>query len=1386
MRESRKNVGRTFGWLVLATVVLCVSVLIGSTPVWSQTSGAGTVAGQVTDQQGAAIVGAEVQLIDTATNTPRSATTNEAGRYTFTNVPSGTYNVTVSKTGFALAKVADQKVTVGLAVSVDVTLQVGSTSQTVEVQAGATAELQTMNATVGKTISGDALTSLPNLGRDATTLLTLQPAVHPNGSVAGAVRDQNTFMLDGGNNTNDMDGTMNTYTPSYASSSTGGVVGGTTTGVMPTPVESIEEFKVSTTNQTADFNGSAGAQVSMTTKRGGNQYHGSLYEYYFDSLLGGANTWLNGHTPQNGNTFTALPSTHRSTFGAAAGGPIAPAFWGGKWYIFADYQGFRFPQATNIEKTVPTALMRAGVIQVQNTGTGAAPVTVTVDGVPTVFGVNAWVPYNLNPTNVTVNGHTYAPANICSATGTAACDPRNIGLNPLINTLWSKYMPLPNDPRAGDQFNTQGYLTTIQLPQSSDFAVARIDHDFGSKWHFMGTWRYYNFIQLTSNQYDVGGLLPGATFGVATAEAPRPQKPSYYVAQVTTNITPNLTNNANFSYLRNWWQWASQAGQPQLPGLGGALEIGGETGGALIPYNVNTQSVRTRFWDGQDLTFRDDLSLLKGNHLLQFGGLYERNFDFHSRNDNGNGIDSSIVYQIAQGPGVAMSGTYRPKGLPSGQNNTWDNLYAEVLGIVDQPQVAYTRAGQQLNLQPLGTQAFDKDIIPTYNVYFSDSWRLKPSITLTYGLGYQVEMPPFEINGKQVSLVDQAGNLINTEDYLAQRKIAALAGSTYNPTLGFATVTNVGKGLKYPYNPFYKGFSPRVAVAWNPKFDNGILGHLVGNGQTVIRGGYNRIYGRLNGVDLVLVPLLGTGLIQAVTCVGAVNAANAVNGNQCLQNGGANPLTAFRIGTDGNSAPLPAVGATLPQPFFPGTVDPSTGKLTATAGDGEVLDPNFRPNHSDAFDLTIQRSVGTKMLFEVGYIGRRIRNEYQAHDLDAVPYMTTLGGQTYAQAYAAVYTALCGVNTPTCPSTPPGTVTAQPFFETALGGASSSYCTGFTSCTAAVVSKSGSLIKSTRAYDLWSALNNASSWTLGRTMPSLAGTCASQNPIPANCVSGQLTAIFMNDSLGYGNYNAVFGSWTARDWHGLTTVANFTYGRALGTGAVTQSTSAYSVTDPWDIHAMYGPQSYDIKGIANLALVYTPKLYKSGNTLMRMLLGGWTFSPLFTAQSGGPLVVGIQSGTNANCQSLGEMNCPSGSAQENAVLIGPYTAGSTARFDQVETGSIGLNTNPANGGSGINMFSNPDAVYNNFRRMVLGIDHSGGGAGVIRGLPTWNIDMSVSKQFKITERFGLELTALSTNILNHFQPGNPSVTLDTPSTFGRINSQSNSPRQTEIGVKFSF
>ena len=619
-------------------------------------------------------------------------------------------------------------------------------------------------------------------------------------------------------------------------------------------------------------------------------------------------------------------------------------------------------------------------------------------------------------------------------------------------------------------------------------------------------------------------------------------------------------------------------------------------------------------------------------------------------------------------------------------------------------------------------------------------------------------------------MTDTSGKPISITNYLAQRQSAALSGSVYNPVLAYTNLANItGASKKYPYNPFYGGLSPRVSAAWNPHFRDGILGTLFGDGKTVIRGGYGRIFGRLNGVDLVLIPLLGTGLGQPISCIGASS-----NG-QCLGNGGVTPVTAFRIGTDGLKAPLPAVTQTLTEPFIPGGAN-------ASAGSGSVLDPNFRPARTDNFTLSIQRELfSQKAILEVGYIGRIIRNEWQQVDYDAVPYMTTLGGQTFASAFANTYWALQQGRAPA----------PQAFFENALGGANSSFCKGFGSCTAAVAQNStmNSQIQSTQVYDLWAGLNSTSSWTLGRTMPSS----------PLNGGAGQLSAVYTDASIGFGNYNAVYLSLTTHDWHGVTLRSNFTWGRALGTGNQVQASSSYSVMDPWNVHAMYGPQYFDYKFLYNFTMVYQPKFFHQQKGVVGHLLGGWVIAPIFTIHSGPPLSVYSYS---QGCQSFGEMNCSTGGTLDGAVLNGAFNYGNSVHYNYAVSESsstnpngVAINGNADNGGNNMNIYSNPIGAFNDYRNCVLGYDTSCGSNGNIRGLPVWNVDATVSKDIGIWKegRVGATLIFQFTNVFNHVNFINPYLDITDPADFGVLGTsnpngggQGNTPRNMEFGIRLHF
>ncbi|MGC1106706.1 MAG: carboxypeptidase-like regulatory domain-containing protein [Candidatus Acidiferrales bacterium] len=1397
MRVPFKNLCVRVSFTFLAFVIAAAVMVIAPRAAWAQGTSTGTVTGEVTDNTNAIVPDAAVTITLKSTGTVRTTTTNNEGHYIFVDVDPGSYDVKVTKQGFSETVIANQVVQVGTQLTENVKLQVGSVSTTVTVTETAGAELQTMNSTIGTTIQHQELMNLPNVGRDATTFATLQPGTNINGNTAGAVTDQNTFQLDGGTITDDMSGDNNTYITAFTSNTAGvGVMHSpgnaqAPSGVIPTPVTSIEELKVGVSNQTADFNQGAGGQIQMVTKRGTNAFHGTVYDYYLDNNFGGANTW------DDNAAGVVQPTAHYSRFGTAAGGAIPKVnFLGGKWYLFGNYEGFRYPFAESFSRNFPTASLRAGLIKLDGEVVNLNP-TATVDpATGKSYAANT-------ATCIATGGCGSIPQGGTDPCPSAnGCDPQHLGINPVVQGLWNQYLPLPNDFHTGDGggnpalANYAGYLGNISLPQTSNFGVVRLDHDFNAKNHFNVTYHYYKFVNLTANQWDVGGFFPGDTKGDYTATAPRPQVPWFYTAGLTTNVTSNLTNDFHYSMTRNFWAYGTNGGVPNVAGYPAALEIGGgdnSGGGASAsntdpifdPYNTNNQNTRTRFWDGHDNTFRDDLTFIKGNHLFQFGGLYEHSWEEHQRIDNGGTIN--IYQQDILGTGnnenlksslITGMTNYTPTQIVgAADNEEYGNLYSAVLGMVDQTQVLYTRSnGTSLALntpkscaiaaQPATSgcmaspPALNQSIIPTYNLYFGDSWHLKPTLTLNYGLGYTIEMPPYSPNEAQDIAVDSEGNPLITSQYFAARKAAALQGISYEPEIGFATINNVAGGPKYPYNPYYGGLSPRISAAWNF------------SPNTVVRGGWARIFGRLNGVDQVLVPILAPGLMQTVQCLGP----------QATGGCGGDASTVFRVGPtalgfDGTNAPIAAPPAALPQPWYPGVNSVATGS-------SEALDPSFKPNRSDEFNLDIQRQLTPKIQVEVGYIGRIIRNEYQAYDLNAVPYMMTEGGQTFASAWGNLMLQTNeGANlTPATPNGLPAGVSPQPFLEAALGGRSSAYCSGFTSCTAAWVANEGGNFSDAGVHDAWQDTSSAGAWVFGRSLMNdpIANSPCSQPPQSiANCgANGQATNLYENASDGYGNYNAGFASISFFDWHGLTMKSNLTYSKSLGTGAVVQATSEFTVTDPWNLNNMYGLQTFDETFSYNLYFNWAVPFYQHRNDMQGRLLGGWSISPLFVAGSGFPDEVV----TSTDCESYGESGCIGGeSTFENAVALGPV--------NYTNSRKQGIYGDPANGigvsTTGQNVLNNPAATFALFRNPILGVDGPIGGAGNMRGLPFWNLDAALNKTFKFTERFSGTFSWSVTNVFNHMQPADPFFALYDPADFGVLggggNVQGNIPREMEFG-----
>jgi hypothetical protein len=303
---------------------------------------------------------------------------------------------------------------------------------------------------------------------------------------------------------------------------------------------------------------------------------------------------------------------------------------------------------------------------------------------------------------------------------------------------------------------------------------------------------------------------------------------------------------------------------------------------------------------------------------------------------------------------------------------------------------------------------------------------------------------------------------------------------------------------------------------------------------------------------------------------------------------------------------------------------------------------------------------------------------------------------------------------------------------------------------------------------------------------------------PLNCptgveigCNGQMSSgVAVNASIGHGNYNGAFASLKTNSWHHITLTENFTYSKALGTGAVVQASSEYTTNDPFNLDAMYGPQYYNRKFVNNVYALIDEPWFKSQQGILGRVAGGWSIAPIFAAGSGVP----VYCNTFSDAQSFGEGDGANFFSNEQCIFTGSHPYGS--------------HLNASCGAGCYNIFSNPEALLNSVRNPILGLDTSTGGNGSpIVGLPYWNVDMRVVKNIKIAERYSLQFEFTTTNIFNHvvffdggLAPYNGSCTGGSPGcpvssglvgqqypvSFGQTTSQGNNPRAMQFGLRFQF
>src|SRR6266568_5938743 len=335
-----------FGKVFFAILLVCLWVTVCAYAQVGTTS----IRGVVTDKTGAAIVGAKVTLTSAAQAFRREMQTNQAGEYEFLALPPSGYALTVEMASFRKFENKSVQLLVNLPAAINVTLEVGTTTETVEVSAQA-ANLNTTDASLGIAFGENQVKELPLEGRNVPDLLSLQAGVlytgnrsdinvdidTRNGAVNGARSDQSNITLDG-LPVNDSDG--------HAFKS-----------VLPVTLDSVQEFRVTTTNYNADQGGSSGAQVALVTKSGTNNFHGSAYEYHRNTYTSANDYFVKSAELQAGNP-NVPPKIIRNVFGTSVGGPILKD----RFYFFLNFEGTRRAEAASAVRTIPTDSLRDGVI----------------------------------------------------------------------------------------------------------------------------------------------------------------------------------------------------------------------------------------------------------------------------------------------------------------------------------------------------------------------------------------------------------------------------------------------------------------------------------------------------------------------------------------------------------------------------------------------------------------------------------------------------------------------------------------------------------------------------------------------------------------------------------------------------------------------------------------------------------------------------------------------------------------------------------------------------------------------------------------------------------------------------------------------------------------
>jgi hypothetical protein len=784
---------RRFAILGKFSFLACLLLLAGSTQGQTGTSG---IAGVVTDPQGRAVAGAKITLTNLGTNAARETVSTDSGSYIFDLLPPAEYRIEIEAAGFRKSVVDHAKALIGKQTEVNIRLDVGTVSQTVEVSISTTnALINTQDASLGNVLENNQISQLPLEGRNLVDLLSLQPGATREGYVTGSRADQSNVTLDGVDINNAQSGNAALAGGSMIIGGLDTDRGNITSGpVLRLNTEAIEEFRVTTANGNANQGRSSGAQVNLVTKTGTNSLHGSAFEFYRGTPFE-ANDWF--------SNSAGVPRTPliRNTFGGALGGPIVKD----KLFFFYSFEARRDATATGVTEVVP----------LQSLGQGTINYSYCTD--------SACDNPALASLNLAQNQQAFSDAGI-----------NQTALDALAAAA-AKYPA--NDNSAGDGLNTGGFRFNSPTPIRLNSHVLKLDYALTSKQNL--------FLRL--NVIHDHQTLP--QFFPDTVSPQVWSHPRGLAAGHTWTIGNNWVNNLRYGYTRQAFTQGGDSSGNDIA-FRFVFQPNGETHtlSRVTPVHNFTDDLS---WIHGRHTFQFGVNVRKINNSRQS---FANAFDFAITNPSfyaGAGDHVSNAFQQY----LDDNGLPGNENVGQSLNSIAEvqNAATAIIGRLSEYTANFTFNSDGTLLNP-GDPTVRNFATQAYEGYVQDSWRVRPHLTFTVGLRYGLERPVYETKGFEVQPEVPLGT------YFAQRLAAAEQGNNFaDPiVINKSGPANGGKPMyNWDKNNFQPRVAVAWSPNYSSGLLHSIFGD---SGKSVIRGGFamtNDYYGQALAVDWDLNNTLG-------------------------------------------------------------------------------------------------------------------------------------------------------------------------------------------------------------------------------------------------------------------------------------------------------------------------------------------------------------------------------------------------------------------------------------------------------------------------------------------------------------------------------------------------